>query len=554
MELARLMQLDYVDSTNFFVLRVPRGEADPQELMAEYGLDLSSAASTHREAVLFTREPYAAAAFGHVATPSAQHQLGYILRQVARSWAPTSDRHIDVPEGKELWDFQKASVDYVLDREHALVADEPGLGKTPIAISVANEVRADRVLVVCPASIRFQWCRRIHEWSTRITDATRVYPIITSKRGVDDEAAWTVISWELARSPGIWKALAKGRYDLLILDEAHMAKTIDAKRTRSIFGGGREPVADPLIERASRVLALSGTPLPNRPREAYVLARHLCWESIDFLSEQAFNERFNPQNKRETANGKLWVDEAVGRTAELQNRLRANFMVRHLKRDVMKQLKLPIYDLIRVEETRAVKAALEVEKMLDIDPDDLSGADVEVLGHIAEARRLMGEAMAPQVADYLRMLLDGGEEKLVVFAWHVSVLDILVEKLQRFGVVRVDGSDSAKAKDRKVQAFITRPSHHRDPVEGISVIVGNVLSLGTGTDGLQHVATHCLLAEPDWTPGNNQQAIDRLDRGGQRGQVQADLFVAPNSIAERVLASALRKLSVTTKALDRRVA
>jgi SNF2 family DNA or RNA helicase len=60
-----------------------------------------------------------------------------------------------------------------------------------------------------------------------------------------------------------------------------------------------------------------------------------------------------------------------------------------------------------------------------------------------------------------------------------------------------------------------------------------------------------LIAEPDWVAGNNIQAIDRLDRGGQKLVVQADTFVAPNSIAERILAAALRKLQTTHAALDK---
>lgn len=532
------MLLDWNPANGLYFLRVPRIEADASELMTEYGLDLSIPASTAEEAVLYTSEPYAAASFGHVATPRARENLSYILEQIEASWAPSSDSHIAVPGDKELWPFQKASVDYVLSRPHALVGDEPGLGKTPIAIAIANEMRAQRVLVVCPASIRLQWMRRIDEWRT--TRKGNIYAIMSSKRGVDEDAAWTVISWDLVRSEGIWKALAKGYYDLLILDEAHYAKTHDAKRTRSVFGGGRGDVAEPLAKRAERIVALTGTPLPNRPREAYVLARGLCWESIDFLSEDRFNERFNPMQT--FASG--WTEEKVGRTAELQNRLRGNFMVRHLKREVMPQLHMPIFDLIRVEETSAVKAALQAERLLDIDPEDFTGADINVLGHIAAARRLMGVAMAPQVAAYLRVLVEGGEDKLTVFAWHIEVLDILCRDLHRFGVVRVDGSDSAVAKDRKVRQFIADPK--------LRIIAGNVLSLGTGTDGLQEVCSHALLAEADWTPGNNQQCIDRLDRGGQRAQVQADIFVAPGSISERVLASALRKLQTVHNSLDRR--
>lgn len=544
------MILDFNPTTGLYFLRVPLGEGDPAELMAEYGLDFSLSASTLDEAVLFTKEPYAAASFGHVATPRTRERLAFILDQIALSWAPSSGRHIDVPEGQELHAFQKASVDYALSRPHTLIGDDMGTGKTMSAIAVANEMRARQVLVVCPAAVRFQWCRQIAAWSTMgktypLGGNGNVYAITSSRRGTDPEAAWTVISWDLIRSPGLMRALAKGTYDLLILDEAHYAKTYDAKRTRAVFGGGRGDGTAPLIERAERTLALTGTPLPNRPREAYTLARGLCWESIDFLSEDAFTDRYNPTKRGQTLSGKVWVDERVGRTAELQNRLRANFMVRHLKRDVMPWLHTPIYDLIRVEETRAVKVALAAERLLDIDPETFDGADIDVLGHIAEARRIMGVAMAPQVAAYLRMLVEGGEEKLTVFAWHIEVLDILQGALATLGVLRVDGRDSARSKDAKVQTFIKDPEKR--------IMLGNVLSLGTGTDGLQLVCSHALLAEPDWVNGNNQQSVDRLDREGQAVQVQADLFVAPGSISERVLAAALRKGQITYKALDRRL-
>jgi SNF2 family DNA or RNA helicase len=132
-----------------------------------------------------------------------------------------------------------------------------------------------------------------------------------------------------------------------------------------------------------------------------------------------------------------------------------------------------------------------------------------------------------------------------VFAWHVGVLDILQAGLEPFEVVRVDGRDSPASKQRKVDRFINDPK--------CRVIIGNILSLGTGTDGLQQVCTHALMAEPDWVHGNNVQCFDRLDRFGQTGQVQGDIFVAPDSFAEKILASALRKAQVTHKALDRRL-
>jgi SNF2 family DNA or RNA helicase len=536
------MILDYVDGSKAFVLRVPRGEADIRPLMMEHGLDLSTSDSTAAEAVLFTREPYAAVTFFKYATPAAKQMLKGLADQISLSWKADSGRRFRMPKDKELWDYQKGTLEYALDRSHCLIGDEPGLGKSPMALVYCNEVEADRVLIICPAAIRLQWARYVSEWST--TPWTRsVHCVLNGRHGIHPTANFTIISYDLARTEGLGKALAANKYDVLILDEAHALKTIDSKRTRAICGGGDDRQFEPIMEQCSRVLALTGTPLPNRPREAYTLARSLCFESIDWMSEARFSERFNPSMTRYDDQGQmLYVDERTGRHAELQNRLRANFMVRHLKRDVAPQLKLPVYDLVYAEESNAIRQALAAENLLGIDPDQLTGADALLLGHISVVRRQMGVAMAPAAVDYVRMLLDGGEDKLVVFGWHTEVLDILQAGLQKSGVVRVDGSTTAKQRELNINKFI------RD--RSCKVIIGNLLSLGTGVDGLQHVCNHALIAEPDWVPGNNIQAFDRLNRTGQTRTVQCDIMVAQNSFAERILAAAIRKLDITTKALD----
>lgn len=386
-----------------------------------------------------------------------------------------------------------------------------------------------------------------------------IYPILSGHRGVHPTAEWTVVSYELARTPSIGRALSQGHYDLLILDEAHYLKTWDSQRTRAVFGDAtgqfrkwnketevHDIIFAALASRCERVLALTGTPLPNRPREAYTLARHLNFDSIDWMSEDDFRERFNPSARlegfRKDGSAYTYTREEVGRAGELQNRMRANFMVRHLKRDVMTQLKLPKYDIIQAEETGPVKQALKAESLLDINPEMLAGANAEVLGNWAEVRHMMGLAIAPQVCSYAVMCLDGGDEKLVVGAWHKDVLDFYQKTLASYGVLRIDGSTSANGKQDRVNQFRTDPTKR--------VMIGNVLSLGTGTDGLQDVCSHLLLGEPDPVPGNNEQFVDRLDRGGQTRTVLADLFVAPSSLLERILAGALHKKANTHQALD----
>ena len=537
---------------------MPAADIDVTKFMTEHGFDHSTTASTPGTIVLFTKEPYAAAGFGKYATPRALAQLDPIIREVAKSWAPVGTGHYPVPYDKELWGFQVADLDYARTRRNTLVGDQPGLGKTQIAIAYANELQAKRVLCIVPASIRLQWITRIHEWTT-LRFPYSVHAVMNSRNGVHPRSEWTVVSYDLARTEAIGRALAKGTYDLLILDEGHYLKSWDALRTRAVFdlgGSTKTPLPfEPLATCCERIMVLTGTPLPNRPREAYTITRALNWEAIDWLSEDDFRERFNPSKVMERFDKdeesgiitrKLYVDERSGRHSELQARLRANIMTRHLKREVMPQLKLPVYDLIQLEATGAIKLALDAETLLDIDPETLKGKDASFGGgSMSTARLEMGVAMAPAVADYLEMLVDGGETKLVVFAWHVEVLNILCERLQEYGVVRVDGNTGSARKAFRVEQFIKDPK--------IQFIIGNSLSLGTGTDGLQQVAFHALIAEPDWVAGNNIQCFDRLDRGLQERTVQGDIFVVEGSIAERILASALRKLQTTDKALDRQL-
>src|SRR3990167_1457108 len=361
------MKLDYSSKDGLYTLAVEGDNAERSRLCLDYGLDWSLPTG-----LLYTSQPYAAVSFSDFATPAAMEKLSWIANEIAASRAIESQRHFDIPQavrdqGMDIWGFQKCDLEYMLRREHSLDADEPGLGKTQTAIVYANEIQAQRVLVVCPAQLRYQWIRRIRGtamepgWSTMgetypVQDKT-AYAITSSKNGVHLTAAWTVVSYELAKSPGILEALRKGSYDLLILDEAHYLKSIGAKRSRAIMGGGQDAqYAEALAERSRRVVSLTGTPLPNRPREIYPLLRNFCPDAIDYMSQDRFEGRFNPIVLRDVKKKDgTWVkikDEKSGRHPELQNRLRANYMTRHLKREVMTQLKYPVYDLVRVEETR----------------------------------------------------------------------------------------------------------------------------------------------------------------------------------------------------------
>jgi SNF2 family DNA or RNA helicase len=530
--------------TGFFVLEAPTSNRkEIARAMVYRGLTFSTSASSKERSVLFSANPYSVCDLGEID----DKDLGPYRRAIELSRALDGVGTHRLPPGKELWAYQKGTLDYLIARNGGIDADEPGLGKTPTSIAFCNHVEATRVLVICPASVRIQWGKRIAEWST--IPNVLVSVMLKVKDGIHPFANFQIISYEAARNPSIMKAIAHKRWDVLICDEAHKMKTADALVTRAVLGN-RDKIFDhggvkvPCIASyCDRSVALTGTPLLNRPSECYVLFRHFDWESIDFCTEDQFKEKYNKQADMKTVEGKRWKLESTSLELELQNRLRVNVMARHEKKDVFKQMKVPRYSIVSCQVDGSVKTALGVEGMLGLSIEEIQTTkDFTILGHISEARRLMGEALAPQVCDYVADLLDGGEEKYVLFGWHLSVLEIYERELAKYETVVLHGGKSPKARQKAIDDFISDPT--------VRVFIANIQAGGEGVDGLQHVAARCGLGEPDWVPSRNEQAVARLDRIGQQFQVTADVFVAPGSIAEKILVKSLEKMSVIHRVLD----
>lgn len=527
-----------------YILRVPSAKKKiVADLMAYRGLAFSTSASSRDEAVLFSQNPYSLA---DLATEENKQLFGY-RKQIELSRALDGKGTAKLPPGLELWDYQKATLDYLLERKGGINGDQPGLGKTPTSIAYCNEREAQRVLVIVPASVRIQWGEQIKKFST--IPHVKVSVMLKVKDGIHPTAHYQVISYDAARNPAIIRAIAKYRWNVLICDEAHKMKNIDALTTRAVLGNNKgdyhhgDIKMKAIAAYCDEHLALTGTLLLNRPSECYVLFRFFDWEAIDFVSEDKFKERYNRQADLQTIEGKRFKLESTSLEHELQNRLRVNVLARHEKKDVLKFMKPPRYSIVRCEEDSTVKSALDAEGMLGISLEEIQTTkDFEILGHIAAVRRLMGIALAPQIADYARDFLEGSDEKLVIFGWHIDVLTIFEEQLSKYGTVRVDGGKSPTARQSAVDNFIND--------DKIRVFIGNIQSAGTGLDGLQQVCSRCYLAEPDWVPAQNEQAVSRLDRFGQLSVVNAEIFVAPGSISEKILVRAIEKMNVIHHVLD----
>ena len=467
------------------------------------------------------------------------------------SWIKDHDIDIPTPEGKVPMPFQRGGVWVCSKRTNSIIADEPGLGKTIQAVLLANLIDAQRILVLCPASIRRNWRREIYDWSTM--DKLRVGVVTNGKDGISPFDKYTVCSYDLARNPDIHAALFAEDWDLIIADEGHYLKTMEAQRTQALFGGGKRGGTfydKGLALRTERLLSLTGTPLPNRPREAYTLARGINWESIDYMTQDPFLYRYNPslaitKIDPKTGQEKTYNVEEKGRLGELNARLRCNLMVRRHKADVLPQLPDKRYEMTYIEPDGAISAVLAREALIDFDPRDLFSKGFVLDGTpISTLRREMGEAMVPRVIDYMKYLYDIVEHhKLILFAHHTSVILALAEGLAKYGPVFHRGGMNDRTKEESLNEFI----------HGKSRLFIAQLDTMEGVDGLQDICGDVVFAEPAWTPGRNEQDVDRVHRIGQHGNVVAHFLLVEGSFNEKVLNVVLDKSQAIHATLDRKL-
>ncbi len=90
---------------------------------------------------------------------------GAVDGKIAASAAAEADFQVECPEGLSPFAYQVAGVKYVVDNGGvALIGDEMGLGKTIQALLSFKALKAQKLLVICPASVKYNWGREIAKW------------------------------------------------------------------------------------------------------------------------------------------------------------------------------------------------------------------------------------------------------------------------------------------------------------------------------------------------------------------------------------------------------
>jgi len=138
-----------------------------------------------------------------------------------------------------LYPYQQDGVSFLTQRTRALLCDSPGLGKTAQAIVAAEKLEAQRILVVCPNVVKWQWEQEIQRWQE---GCGNVEVCGQGREGVEEflagvsecYATWNVIHWSALRMLPDWFFGDRASWDILIADEVHYACNRKAQRTKAL--------------------------------------------------------------------------------------------------------------------------------------------------------------------------------------------------------------------------------------------------------------------------------------------------------------------------------
>lgn len=397
----------------------------------------------------------------------------------------------------QLYGFQKIGVDFLSNSRSALLADEVGTGKTCQAIHACQQVGARSILVICTASIKYNWKKEAIKWGY---DERDIYILDNKIIKRLPQNGMFIINYDLCWRKNYARVLFKRTYDVLICDEAHYLKNHKAKRTKAVW------LSNGYADLSTYRWMITATPVLNRPVELHPMLKKLCPERLgQFINFIAYTQRYC-----DGKDGK-WGYEALGaeNLEELAGRLEG-FMLRRdgrvLPDKVLQKIYLPF--------------TKEIEKYL------FTGKENESI------RRKIGLGKVDPSVEIIANLIEA-EAKIVVFAYHIDVIIGLAFSLAKYKPAVLYGATPTNKRQEVIDRFIKDPE--------CKIFIGQIQAAGEGIDGLQQVARVGVFVEIAHTPGIIKQAIGRLYREGQKRPCVFQFLIVEGTIDEGILDNTLFK-------------
>ncbi|XP_020780104.1 DNA repair and recombination protein RAD54-like [Boleophthalmus pectinirostris] len=468
-----------------------------------------------------------------------------------------------------------------------IMADEMGLGKTLQCIALVwtllrqspdAKPEIEKAIVVSPSSLVRNWYNEVGKWlGTRVTplaidggskdEIDRQLTNFISQRGLRVPTPILIISYETFRLHA--HVLHKGKVGLIICDEGHRLKNSENQTYHALNSMS-----------AQRRVLISGTPIQNDLLEYFSLV-HFVNAGI-LGTAQEFKKRFEmpilkgrdaDASEKDRQAGEEKLKELIGIVNRCLIRRTSDILSKYLPEKIEQVVCCRLTPLQSKLYQHFLKQANPIEKLQDGKMNVSSLSSITSLKKLCNHPALVydkcveGESgfegaldLFPQnynpktlephlsgkmlVLDYILAITKSTtNDKVVLVSNYTQTLD-LFEKLfrsRKYLYVRLDGTMSIKKRAKIVERF-------NDPTNPEFIFM---LSSKAGGCGLNLIgANRLVMFDPDWNPANDEQAMARVWRDGQKKSCYIYRLLSTGTIEEKILQRQAHKKALSSCVVD----
>ena len=383
-------------------------------------------------------------------------------------------------------------------------------------------------MVICPALLKFNW--RVEVLNILGLNAYVCEGQKPTKR-ISEHYDVVICNYDIL--PYWLKVLDRFDPELIAVDEAQYCRNPTSRRTRMV---------QQLTFDRDKLVMMTGTPVTNRPSELWPLL-NMLWPH-KFPNYAGFGFKYC---RATSVRGRIRFGEArMTKLPSLHKKLKKLGMIRRLKKDVLKDLPEKIITTVPLElTTKGMMEYIHAESdflgwLKTVSPKKAARSQTAVaLTRIGYLKRLAATLKVQLCLEWVDTFLDQDEGKIVLFSLHKKII-AEVEKRYKDISVKIDGSVSSKRREAAVATFQQNDKYR--------VFNGQTSACGVGIT-LTRASTAALL-EMAWTPADNNQAIDRIHRIGQKETAFVYYLIAVDTIEEDLCAVLDVKQKVSNLIVD----
>lgn len=417
-------------------------------------------------------------------------------------------------------DFQLEGINFIESHGGSCyLSDEMGLGKTAQSIGyINNHPEFSNIIIVCPASLKRNWFNEFSMWSVNKKDIYIINP--DGKFDIKKEGIY-IINYDLIKKFN--KILSKKKWDFVVLDECTQISNNRSSRTKNTLK---------VIRGCKRVLALSGTPIMNRPIEGFTIFSLLDKEN--FGDYRKYVNEFCDCKYLYVGNNRTILSVSGSKNLNVLHDRLKGIMLRRLKKEVLKELPEKRRQIIEIPSPDKTYSQLELkfkEKYKNLTKEDLLKADlkIEMLSEIGVLRLKAALDKLPECINFINGIIEE-DKKVVIFAHH-SVISEALESAYGEKAVCITGETPVNERQYLVDKFQIDNK--------IKVFIGSIRAAGMGLTLTS--ASDIVFVEQDWVPSWMNQCEDRCLRIGQKNAVNVYNLVLESSIEKYMMKIVMEK-------------